>query len=117
MSVKVHEARPRDLDALAQIGEVGRGDDGLGDLTRRPLQGFREAHREIGLKICALGAAHRCTGSRVLGAEGFADRRLQTRAERRARIVRGRHRSRRAGRGWVWIKAGTGVPEIRGRVV
>jgi hypothetical protein len=89
---EVEEARPCDLDALANVGEVGRGDDGLRDLPRRPLQRFREPHRKIGLKICALGAAHRCADGRVLGAESFADGVLKACREHGPGIAaRGRH--------------------------
>ncbi len=55
---EVDEARARDLDAVAQRGEIGRRDDGRRDLARRLAQRLRKPHREIRLIVGALGAAH-----------------------------------------------------------
>ena len=57
----------------ADVREVGRGDDGLGDLARRALQRLREPHRQVRLEVGALGAADHRIDVRVLGAEGFRD--------------------------------------------
>src|SRR6185436_5152703 len=73
------------------------------------------AHREIGLKVRALRAAHHRIDARVLGAESFGHGRLQPRAENGARIARGGHGLGLSGQ--MWSKAGTAIPRIRGCVV
>src|SRR6185503_5859762 len=112
---QIDEPRTGDLDTLADVGEIGRGDDGLRDLPRSTLQRLGHAHREIGLKIRALGAAHHRIDPRVLGAESFGHGRLQPRAENGARIARGGHGLGLSGQ--MWSKAGTAIPRIRGCVV
>jgi len=88
---EVDEPGAGDLDAVGNVREVDSRDDGFGDLAWRTLQRFREAHRQVGLEVGALGPADHRVDGRVLGAEGFADGALQARREDRSRIVRGRH--------------------------
>ena len=79
----------------ADVVEIGCGDDGVGDLPRRALQRLRKAHREIGLEVRTLGAAHHRIDVRVLGAEGFGHGRLQPSREHGSRIgAHGEARSR-----------------------
>jgi hypothetical protein len=84
---EIEEPRARDLDALANAGEIDGGHDGLGDLPRRAAQRLREPHREIGLKVRAVGAAHHRVDVRVLGTESVGDRTLKPRREDGSRVV------------------------------
>jgi hypothetical protein len=85
---EVDEPGAGDLDAVGNIREVSSSDDDFGNLPWRTLQCFREAHREIGLIVGALGPANHRVDAHVLRAERGDDRALEPRGQHGAGIVK-----------------------------
>ena len=118
-SVRLMKPGPAISTRSADVRKVGCGDDGFGDLARRALQRLRKTHREIGLEVGALGAAHHRIDVRVLGAEGFRDGGLQPSREHGSRVVTsGGHGALLAtGRAERRMASALQIPVFRGRVV